>query len=290
MAPALWLVSYSYCYSDVVTGVTNNAARNGLEWDMSNVLPKQAGLTVGGLTYKYSVTKEVQDDFKVHVENDDKIRGGVIFRETDDWSKLPGNTIFKAVPLDDVVIDRFGNGRIRPEGDSTVTDPTVRYFYRYDECYDPLSSPECPGYAAAFRQFLLDSGLLNQEISDPLEDENVKNALDNETELKEEKKEEEEEKEEEEDDKKKSLEKRLALKDEVNKIADSTAQNAMMQALAQVERIESYIAKEIKGGTYPETIKLQDKKINDNRSASLTLGLQSDKAHQQLVDLQYKGK
>ena len=283
----LLVVSYSYSYSDTVNGVTNNAAANGLQWDMSDVLPPQAGLTVSGLAYAYGVTKETEDDFTVTIENDDALYGGYVFQETDDWSGLPGNIIQKAIPLNDVLIDRMGDGRIRTEGNGTVNDPIVRYFYRYDECFDPLASPECPGYATAYFQFLEDNGLLDEEkYKDPLEDENVLDALNRDVDVEEEQEENKEEDEEEEE-VEEDLERMLALNDEVNDLANSTAQDTMMLALTQVQTLNTYIAKELEGGTYTETVQLQDNRIDDNRGAALRMGLASEMLHQDMVDLQY---
>ena len=280
------LASSSYCFSEVINGSTNNAAANGNQWDMDNVLPPQAGLTVGGVLYRYTAEKEIPDDFKVTIENDD-VLGGYIFQETDDWSGKPGNTIQKILPIDDVLIDRFGDGRIRTEGEGEVVDPTVRYTYTYDECFDPLASPECPGYAAAFMQYLLDNGLLNEEdIQDAYYSDEVQDALNQKTELQEENEEatEEEEEEEEED----NTEKLLSIKDEVNDLANTVTQDAMLVALAQVQKLDNYVQKNIEGGSYTETVQLQDKKINDNRGAAVRMGLAQDQVHNEMVESQYK--
>ena len=55
---------------------------------MQNILPQQAGLTVGNVIYKYTAVKNEQDDMLVHVQNEDALGDGYIFRETDDWSGL----------------------------------------------------------------------------------------------------------------------------------------------------------------------------------------------------------
>ena len=57
-----------------------------------------------------------------------------------------GNSIFKLVPVDNILIDRWGDGSIEVEGEGTVEDATVVYNYRFDPCFDPQSDPSCPDY------------------------------------------------------------------------------------------------------------------------------------------------
>ena len=278
------MACYSYSYSDVVSGVTGNAASDGATWNLTDVLPPQAGLTVGGITYRYGVTKTPEDDFIVHNEIDNNI-GDNIFRETDNWSGLPGNTIRKTLPLDNLPIDTLGDGRIRTEGTGTVDDPVVQYFYTYDECYDPLSSPECPGYANAFYQLLLDNNLLPENVTyDPLEDEFIVAALEQEIEVDEEATEQTDEEEEEENEEE-DLQRMLSIED-ANELVDDITQQQMLLALARNEQLNNYLEKELEGGTYNEVVQLQDSQIEDNR-AGLRMGLDSQLRHNELVDLQY---
>jgi hypothetical protein len=64
---------------------------------MQNVLPQQAGLTVGNVVYRYETVKNTEDDMVVYVQNENSAGDGYIFRERDDWSGLPGNKIYKVV-------------------------------------------------------------------------------------------------------------------------------------------------------------------------------------------------
>ena len=64
-----------------------------MEWVMTNVLPQQAGLTVGNVIYQYDTVKQTEDEMLVHVQNEDAQGEGYIFRETDNWSGLPSNRI-----------------------------------------------------------------------------------------------------------------------------------------------------------------------------------------------------
>lgn len=259
---------------------------NGYDWVMRNILPDQAGLTVGGITYSYDVFKNPQDDFKVHNEIDD-LSGNNLFRETDDWSGLPGNSIQKSVTINDLPIHVLGDGRIRTEGEGQISDPNVSYLYTYDPCFDPMSLPTCDGYHDALYDFLLANGLLDdEEIYDPLSDDNVLSVLEAKVE-KEDEEEDEEEKEEEEEETEESLEDMLSISDEANSIADAAAQQTMLQALAQVQKLDTYAQKVIDGGVYKEVVSLKDKKISDNKNVALRMGLASDRRHEEMVSSQY---
>ena len=87
------LVCSSYSYSEQVNETSTNAAAFGLNWVMTNILPQNAGLTVNGIVYRYTTVKNAEDDMVVYVQNEDAINGGYIFRNADDWSGLPGNSI-----------------------------------------------------------------------------------------------------------------------------------------------------------------------------------------------------
>lgn len=258
-------------------------------WSLADVLPPQAGLTVGSVRYTYEVQKQVEDAFTVHIEMLDNTNTNVLHERIDDWSGLPGQKILRTEPVDDLVIERLGNGQIRTEGDGTISNTDVRYGYTYDTCFDPITDPTCPGYAAALLAFLKDNGLLDQsvDVEDPYWNDVVQKVLNEQTpeQRVEEEVEEtlEEEKEEEE-----NLEKMLAIKSGANKLADEVAQGAILAALASNEKIVDYTTMaQIPGGILQNEIPLTDKKINDNRKAAVRMGLAQDKIHNALVDLQY---
>lgn len=293
MAVGLLAFSSSYCFSETVRGTTNNAAANSLQWDMSNVLPPQAGLTIDGLTYRYTVEKQTEDGLKVTVQNENPINGGYIFSETDDWSGLPSNTILKNFQLNDIPKEYFGTGSIVTEGFGSVVDPTVRYTYTYDVCYDPLSSPECPGWAAALYEYLLNNNLLKEdtELEDPYQNEFLQQLLKTREELAKKKSEESEEdlvEEKEEEAEKELLEKVLSISNDAIMLVDAMQQQQILNALVRPDVYALYKQREIQGGEYLETVKLQDKKINDNRGAALRMGLAQDKVHEDMVSSQYK--
>ena len=279
MALALWVLSYSYSYSDTVS-ITDNAALNGNTWSMSDVLPKQAGLEVNGVIYSYSVLKEIEDALKVYVQNERLNGSGYVFREEDDWSGLPGSTIRKNIPMTPVGIDQWGDGSIVTEGEGTITNPNVQYSYRFDPCYVILSNPECPGYERALLEYLKEKGLLSDSIDtqDQFINEYVSSLL--ETELEEDEKEEEEDSNDEE-----SMEDRLRSVDSANEIANSAEQNAIMQALT-VNVIDTYYSVTIQGGTYNDTLKFDQKEISDNKAAA-RVGLAQQKLHNDMIEMQY---
>ena len=66
---------------------------------MGSVLPDASGIDINGLFYRYTTVKNPEDDMKVHVGNLNANGDGYIFRETDDWSGVPSNTIVKSFLL-----------------------------------------------------------------------------------------------------------------------------------------------------------------------------------------------
>jgi hypothetical protein len=139
---------HSYSYSEYVYETSPNAASDSMTWTMANVLPPYLGLAVNGVFYRYTTVKDTDADMQVHVSNQNAVDGGYIFRETNDWSGIPQNTISRAVPMPYVDAEYWGDGSIEIEGDGQVVDPVVIYTYRYDDkcVVDPQSDPNCPGY------------------------------------------------------------------------------------------------------------------------------------------------
>lgn len=285
MAAASWALSYSYSYSETLEyGVTNNAAADGLEWDMNTVIPTPEGLEINGVIYQYTTEKEREDEMKVHVQNENAIDGGYVFRETDDWSGVPGSTINKLIRLPDVPAEYFGTGSIEVEGEGQVTNPNVRYSYKQDECYIPLTDPSCPGYTQALYDWMRENGLLADDVSidDPFFDELVQGVLNRETEVEEEEDEVAEEKNEEEDD---EIE-RLNAGASIEAMGDPAAQAAIMQAMSTIPNFENYYEVNIQGGVYEDVLVLEDKELPDNRNALRNLA--SDETHRSMVRSQYE--
>lgn len=114
---------------------------------MKEVLPQYTGLTVNGVNYTYTTTKKPQDPLVVTVENLETNGSGYIFRSRDDWSGLPGNTIIRTIPVDNIPINLWGPGQLRLEGFGEVSNTNVRYIYKYDTCkLSPVTDTSCPNY------------------------------------------------------------------------------------------------------------------------------------------------
>lgn len=247
---------------------------------MMNVLPQQAGLTVDNVVYRYTTVKEDEWDMLVHVQNENALSNGYIFRETDDWSGKPGNTINKLVPVASIPIQYWGDGSIEVEGDGEVIDATVIYSYQYDPCFDPQVDPECPGYVPPITYEII-------EADDPMDDELIKEELDKESEV---------DKEDEEDkDRKKMMSKEkkeerlqavLGIVDTSIMAATDAAKHAELMAMNFLPN--SYMDA-LPDTTYEETIVLKDANLPDNpkgRRANFAQQL----LHEQMVDLQYEEK
>lgn len=254
---------------------------------MTNVLPQSGILTVNNVYYRYTIDKETSADTKVHIRNINAVDGGYIFNQTDDWNQLPGSTINKMIPTNDIPREYWGNGSITVEGEGSLSNPSVAYGYKINLCQaNPLYSPQCPGYIQALYQWLLDNGLIGEDIdiNDPLLDEYVQKALDDlsETDKPEELKEqivEEEEKEEQ------SMEDKLAVGGAAEKIANAAQQASVMRSLSTVPAFEKYYKPMIPGGEYNDSIELQDGEISDNTRALRNLA--QDGLHRDMVRSQY---
>jgi len=247
---------------------------------MTNILPQQAGLTVGNVVYRYTAVKNTDDDMVVHIQNDNARDEGYIFRSSDDWSGLPGNTINKIVPADNVDISYWGDGSIQVDGFGTVEDASVRYTYQYDPCFDPQSRPDCPGYIAPVDYSL--EALVYEEDQQYIQDElDRKKTLQN-------------EEEQEEANRKAMLAKKRRESDERLEVllgivnTDELSQEQLIKhgQLTAMNMLSSSYYTAIPGGTYQETIKLIDGKLPDSKKG-LRVNLATQILHQKMVDLQY---
>lgn len=275
------LACSSYSYSEEVFGSTQNAAANGYNWVMANVLPQQAGLTVNGVFYRYTAVKDTADDFVVNIQNEDAVNGGYIFRETDDWSGLPGRTISKLVPTQNIPIQLWGDGSIETQGTGEVTNASVIYNYQFDPCFDPQTDPTCPGYKDPFE--LLPISVI--DVTDPLDDPFIQDELEKKAKLK-------DEDQEERDRKKAAKEKRIEKSLEA---ALGAVNGSLLAALEQSKHDELMLLNvipptyytTIPGGTYNETVQLKDKELPDN-SRARRVGLAQQLLHEKLVNSQYE--
>ena len=273
---ACFFCSYSYS-NETVYGTTTNAAATGYNWAMQNVLPQQAGLTVGNVIYRYTTVKDPESAFLVSVQNENASGTGYIFREVDDWTGLPGNTINKVISVGNVPIDSWGDGSIESTGEGIVTDPYIVYTYQYDPCFDPQSDPSCPGYIPETPPVV--------EVYDPLQDQLILDELQKESYREsEEEKERQRKKFQKEQKKKERLEVALGAVDSALLTADSVAKAAELIALNP--NISSYYTT-IKGGVYKDAINLSDRRLPDNPK-SKRAQLAQQRLHEEMVKSQYK--
>ena len=282
-----------YSYSESIApyyGTTPNAAAGGHTWSMDNILPSGIpGVDINLVIYDYTPIKETQDAMVVHVQNENADGTGYIFRESDDWSGLPGGVeIRKVVPVVSTNRSQWGDGSIEVEGTGTVEDASVIYNYRVDPCYDPQFDPNCPGYVQPQPPEIPQVNL--DDIYDATEDENV-NLSNEETVLIEENEEVlqelDEEKEEEEERKKRAY--RLAALEASNAaqlLAEDTRISQMNQVSQNaVDRL--YMPKTINGGVYTETVVLEDKNLPQNKDG-LRNNLAQQLLHDKMIEMQYK--
>jgi hypothetical protein len=213
----------------------------------------------------------------VHVQNKDAGGDGYIFRETDDWSGLPGNKIYKVVGVGDIPLERWGDGSIEVEGVGSVEDPSVVYTYQYDPCFDPQSDPSCPEYKV---EYDLDKIIPVVEFQDPLEDEIIVEELEKETEIEEE----------EESERKiriaQAKEKLEKLLGGINSAAMSEQALAQEAALFAMNYIPVSYTNALDGGYYEDVPMLKDGDLPSNKKA-LRVGLAQQKLHEDLIQSQY---
>lgn len=283
-ALALFLASWaSLSHSEPFTyGATGNAAYGGLSWDMASIMPDVPGLDISGIFYQYTIDKDPDADALVHVQNENALGAGYIWRETDDWSGLPGNTITKGVPVPNVPLSYWGLGSIEVEGEGTISDASVIYTYRVDECANPQASPTCDGYVPPVQPVALQE----QDMYDALQDDAVKIAT-QETEQK--YADQEQPREEQSDDKERKarLERGLSASKNALALADGVSQDAILASMGYTADMSAYYAAQLDGGAYADAPMLVDGKIPENRRG-LRNGLAQQVLHEQMMQQQYQ--
>lgn len=281
-----------YCFSalplasEITTGQTGNAAATSLQWTMDSILPPQAGLSINGLIYQYTITKDPTTDSWVTIQNENVTGDGYVLQHIDDWSQLPGGTINKFLTFGDIPTLSMGDGSIFVTGDGTLSDVNIGYNFKFDSCVVPLSDPTCPGFKDALYKWLLDNGLINSnvDINDPYYDQYVQDLLNRKADTSEETIDNKDVKEEKED--KDSLEAKLSVTDVNMKIAQAAKQNAMLEALRVTPtEFNAYLTASIQGGVYEDSVILKDATLSDNANAMRNLA--QDGLHQEMVRLQY---
>ena len=271
---AVLLVFYSsYSCSEIIYGQGRTEAYN---WVMQNILPQQAGLTVGNVIYRYEAVKVLEDDMIVHVQNKNPLGSGYTFRETDDWSGLKGNKIYKIIPVGEVPLELWGDGSIEVEGTGSVINPSVVYTYKYDPCFDPQADPSCPNYVMPF-----DPNMLPQvEFNDPLQDELILAEMEKKAKL-----------EEEEEYERKMRIKKATINLEkmlggVNASAMDNQAAAQEAALFAMNYIPSSYTNSLNGGTYRDVPMLLDAFLPKNIK-SKRLEFAQQQKHEDMINTQY---
>ena len=269
----------SYSYSEPYTyGATSNAASNALSWAMDSILPSIGGVDINGLLYRYTTVKDPDADMKVHVGNHNASGDGYTFRETDDWSGVPGNTIVKSFPLSNIPASQWGTGFVEVEGEGTVKDAVVIYNYRLDKCYDPQSDPSCAGYVKPMPELpevVVYDALEDDAVVDTLEadefqyDEDGKLILD-----------------EEEEEEETRIEMGLTASANALTLFKAQNQSDIILALNKQTNINMYYNAKINGGTLNDAAGLKDGTIPDNKKA-LRNNLAQQVLHEKMVDMQY---
>ena len=242
---------------------------------MQNVLPQQAGLTISHIVYEYGVIKEEQDAMLVHVQNEDAINGGYIFRSTDDWTGQPSNVVKKIKPASQLPIQYWGPGSIEVEGKGDVVDPSVKYKWRYDPCFDPQSDPECPGYIIPVN---LEDIL--PVVQDPLEDQYIQEELERQAEI-------------EEEDEVQRKERLKKNKRDIEKLLGGI-NTKLMSDLALIQEAAYFSVNlfptsyydTINGGVYEDALQLIDAELPDNK-AGKRVNYTQQKLHEEMIQSQY---
>jgi hypothetical protein len=277
LAAVLLLGYSSYSFSEEIYGSTNNAADAGLNWVMTNILPQFAGLEVNGLVYQYTAVKDPDSDMIVYVQNEYADGNGYIFRNADDWSGIPGNTINRSFALPNTLGEMWGNGSIDIVGEGSVEDPSVIYTYKYDPCFDPQTDPSCPGYEEVIE-------VPEIPFSDPLEDQLVLDELNRQAEIDREEEEEDRRRRQRESKIKDALE--TLLGDGSNPELISASAEKMAMALFNVGLPTDYYSP-LDGGEYIETVILDGGTIQDNEKVRRA-NFAQQVLHQKMIDSQYE--
>jgi hypothetical protein len=250
---------------------------------MENLLPQQTGLQVNQVLYRYTTVKNAEDPLLVTVQNKNAVDDGYIFRETDDWTGLPGNSIFKVIGVGGQPIDYWGDGEIVWEGVGDVVDPSVIYTYQYDTCFDPQADPSCPGYKVEMPD------IPSVEVVDPLDDTFVQDEIDREMTMRDEDEEERERKDmekEEDNEEEVDLETVLGIVERSLQIAEDNVRHNQVMALNQ---FSNQYYEQLPDTVYRETVQLKDASMpRNNRGRSLLIA--QDVLHDKLVKSQFKGE
>lgn len=246
-----------------------------------NILPAYTGLAVNGVVYQYRTIKNPEDDMIVYVYNENAEGDEYIFREANDWSGQPGNTIRRLVPIGYVPREEWGNGGIDIDGNGEVVDASVIFTYRYDDTcvLDPQANPSCPDYVQ------LDLPEQPEYEEPDLVQENIEREQvfrDEEEERREYERMKDKEK------KKLRMQELEALLGGIQLNALQGPSQALHSQLISLNYLTPAYEAQLPDPGYEETIVLDGGEIQDNARARRNFA--QDKMHQQMVNSQYEEK
>jgi hypothetical protein len=234
---------------------------------MTNVLPQAAGLTVDAVRYSYTAVKLPSDPLLVTVANRNANTSGYVFRSQDDWTGLPGNTLVKTVPVNNIPGTQWGPGSITTTGIGSIENPQVNYSFRYDTCFGETKDPSCPNYRPPTQPVTFTEVLPEQQpqrLWQQTEEERVAAQRMLQTEQ--------------------TKRAQTLKKNTANTLANQAMANALF-AQNNLPDIAAY-SRALPGGVYPETLKLRDARLPDSRN-SARISFSQERLHSRMVDQQY---
>ena len=251
----------------MIFGTTGNATSEGYQWVMTNVLPKEAGLAVNAVIYRYTTEKASQDPMLVSIQNENARGSGYIFRETDDWSGLSGNTIDKTIPVPNIDISYWGAGSIAVEGIGSVTDASVFYSYQY-EPKEELYVQKPPETTEAYREDYIQKEMDRRAVVKSAEEDDWEEYLRWRRE-------------------KEAEESLLRLLGFVDVSPLSEESRILHERLKLTNYLPQSYFSNMAGGNYPETLKLDGGTLPDSVSGR-RVGLAQQLKHDKMVQLQFE--
>ena len=250
---------------------------------MANVLPPYSGLAVNGVVYQYTAIKDPETGMVVNVQNENSNGNGYIFRETDDWSGLPGNTISKVVPVPYIDAENWGDGSIEVLGEGVVVDPTVVYTFRYDDTcvISGRTNPNCPEYVRPEipdqEVYELDEAIVLQEEMDR------QRVIDEDQERRDYERIRDREEEE-----KLNLQELEAILGTLTLDSLQGPAEILHQQMVSLNYLDPIYNRVLPDPGYEETIEIDGGELSDNRSARIHYA--RELLHQEMVNMQYKEK
>ena len=237
------------------------------------------GMDVSGVIVGYKAVKNLSDDLVIKIGND-KVGGGTVWEDVEDWSQKYGGKLQKVVSLPLTPLAVFGDGYVKKTGTGTVEDVSVIYMYRFDSCFNPQADPSCPGYVKP-----KPPPVPKIPDYDALEDDAVKLAQeDTDRDLIDE--DEESKDDEDEEDENSDLEFALASTTNALTMANQLAQSAIVNSINSATNIGTYYVAKIPDSYITESVVLQGGNIVDNRRALRSLS--QDNLMNQMIEEQYK--